>query len=436
MRDPAPATLDIASRRFDLALLVLLVLLPLIACRRIIVFALLNRPQSCEAFNELMLSASSAAYNRGILAVNYFEHGFARRGLGGTLLTILNETPVTGCIDQLIIFHLLSAVWLALPLVLLVRRVARLDGNYGAWLALVLLLAPHLFWAWGGDLGRVDMLTSGCIAWSVIALLSARHAMAILSILAGTLAHESTAIYGIPLLFVLWPRRDRAGCFRRTAILVAAVALLTVAQFALTTASDDDIVAAVLRTGPPSFLRDVAAYMTSTGARSVVTSWCQSLGRPATPFYLFCVFLLIAVYALLLFVRAKQATRYAFATVLPTVAMSIVAIDYGRWLVMATVNAWLFAAAMAIQEQPPQLAARSFAARLAGLLVLLAMRPPPVYVPNLFVQFVAGRIWGAESAKLREMDECDPAWRTSIGLPAKADYPPPPKFRKSIFHKN
>jgi len=80
--------------------------------------------------------------------------------------------------------------------------------------------------------------------------------------------------------------------------------------------------------------------------------------------------------------------------------------------------------------------ARCVGRAAAGLLLLLAMRPPLVYVPSGLVEILAKHIWGSEGTKLREIDQCDPAWRASLGLPADPEYPAPIKFRKSILGKD
>ena len=155
----------------NIALAGLMVLLPAIACRKLLV-GLLMRPRTCDAFNHMVLHGPIGAYNRGALSLNYFEHGFIRRGLGGTLLRGIAGSPLAGCVDELLVFHLLSAIWLTIPLALLVKWAIGRDRKAAAWLAILLVASPQLFWAWGGDLGRIDMFVEGCLAWGVIALVT------------------------------------------------------------------------------------------------------------------------------------------------------------------------------------------------------------------------------------------------------------------------
>ena len=66
----------------NVALAGLMVLLPAIACYKAILIGLIRRPQTCDAFNHMVIHGPIGAYNRGALSLNYLEHGFIRRGLG------------------------------------------------------------------------------------------------------------------------------------------------------------------------------------------------------------------------------------------------------------------------------------------------------------------------------------------------------------------
>jgi hypothetical protein len=410
----------------------LILLLPALACRRAIVTGLMHRPQTCEAFNQLMIHDGIGAYNRAALSLNYFEHGLIRRGLGGTLLQLFGSSPMAGCVDRLLLFHMFSAIWVAVPLALLVRRAIRDDAYYGLWLAFLLVVSPQLFLAWGGDLGRIDMFVEGCLAWSVLALMRGSLWAVIASLLFGLLAHENTIIYGIPLLAAMFLRTPGRSNSRATlllaAVLVGGIVLIVLAQSAFTTASSQEIVNSVLRSQAPSNKRDFAAYIAVSGARGIATSLCRSLGRPATPFYLASALALIALYAWLFRLRFRDKILYYYAivTVLPFIAVSMVAVDYGRWVTYAVLNGWLFAAATADPEErahPPHRWAMPL--RVIVLGVLVAMRPTHVHLPTFFVKTLAERLWSPKATLIRPTDTCDPSWRTSIGLPLNPDYPPP-----------
>jgi hypothetical protein len=398
----------------------MVIALPVIACRKFLKSALLHWPQSCDTFNTATLDATHAAYNLGVLAINYQQHGLIRRGLGGTIVTVLGGSPLTNCVHPLIVFHLLSAIWLAIPLVLLLRRMLMENLRYGLLLAVVLLVSPQLFLGWGGDLGRTDMFTSGCIAWAVVALLKQHDVVAVGMILTGMLAHESAAIFGIPLLIAILrkpPITETSNRFRRVVItFVLGCGVIFVAQGMNTTVSSRKIVEAILDSQKPSLLRDVAAYMTAAGPRSIVTSWCQSLGRAATPLYIGCMVVIVLVYPWILSVRRKNLTGYVLATILPLLMISLIAIDYGRWLMFTTLNGWLFAVVSLYSADRRALGNLAVAGRLAVLAALVAMKPTTVFAPSIFVEQLATRLWGKNSTDLKSVDACDPDWRTFIDV--------------------
>ena len=406
----------------------LMVLLPAIACRKLLV-GLLMRPRTCDAFNHMVLHGPIGAYNRGALSLNYFEHGFIRRGLGGTLLRGIAGSPLAGCVDELLVFHLLSAIWLTIPLALLVKWTIGRDRKAAAWLAILLVASPQLFWAWGGDLGRIDMFVEGCLAWGVIALLRGYVWAAIGSILLGFLAHENAAFYGFPLLgavhFCTRPRDRRRSAFLPAAALIGGIAVIAVAQMAFTTASTQDIVHAVVRSQLPSEKRDFAAYIAVSGVRGIATSLCRSMGRAATPLYLASALALIALYAWLLRIRFKKSIPYALITALPFTVVSMVAVDYGRWLSYALLNAWLFAAVTIEPGQRSPFRKLDSILRVIVLGGLVIMRPAHIQYPNYFAKVIAQHIWSKKGTRPRRIDACDPSWRSSIGLPVIPDYPDP-----------
>ena len=300
----------------NVALAGLMVLLPAIACYKAILIGLIRRPQTCDAFNHMVIHGPIGAYNRGALSLNYLEHGFIRRGLGGTLLQWIAGSPLAGCFDELLVFHFLSAIWLTVPLTLLVKWAVGRGWQNGAWLAIILAASPQLFWAWGGDLGRIDMFVEGCLAWAVVALVRGYIWVSIGSVLLGFLAHENSAFYGIPLLGAVYfssrPRPELRAGYVPAAVMIGGIAAIVVAQIAFTTATTQDIVHAVVRSQLPSEKRDFAAYIAVSGLRGITTSLCRSMGRAATPLYLVSALALIALYAWLLRIRFQEVHSICF----------------------------------------------------------------------------------------------------------------------------
>ncbi len=207
--------------------------------------------------------------------------------------------------------------------------------------------------------------------------------------------------------------------------MIGGIAAIVVAQIAFTTATTQDIVHAVVRSQLPSEKRDFAAYIAVSGLRGITTSLCRSMGRAATPLYLVSALALIALYAWLLRIRFKKSIPYALITALPFTVVSMVAVDYGRWLSYALLNAWLFAAVTVELNDRDPLRRSVGILRFIVLGGLIAMRPAHVQYPNYFAKVIAQHIWSKKGTRPKRIDACDPSWRASIGLPIAPEYPDP-----------
>jgi hypothetical protein len=96
--------------------------------------------------------------------------------------------------------------------------------------------------------------------------------------------------------------------------------------------------------------------------------------------------------------------------------ISLIAIDYGRWLMFTTLNGWLFAVVSLYSADRRALGNLAVAGRLAVLAALVAMKPTTVFAPSIFVEQLATRLWGKNSTDLKSVDACDPDWRTFIDV--------------------
>jgi len=72
-------------------------------------------------------------YSRTVISVNYFNDGLARRGLGGTIASMLSADWTTSGI----LFFFVSVIWLVAPIALIIRQIGAsfswttsLYGNY------------------------------------------------------------------------------------------------------------------------------------------------------------------------------------------------------------------------------------------------------------------------------------------------------------------
>ena len=399
----------------------LIPILSIVACGRIISHVLANFGVFPSILGRDIVNPGSLAYKYAILVPNYFEHGFVRRGLGGTVMALISGGRSLEPVVSLAAFHLLSAIWLAIPLVLLLHKLAARTGREWIWLGLVLIVSPHLFLGWSQDVGRADMLAIGFIAWSVLILVQGRYYLAMAPLLIGFLVHEIALIYGVFPLIVMWFLDYRKGettlrqGFAIFSVLVSVLLVIVVAQATLSLGSRD-VASAMLASEPPSFNRDKATYLTTTGLRSIISSSCMSFGRSATPLFIAANFIILAIYAAILLVRSRRtALLVAFAAALPMALITVVAIDYGRWLMLAAMNAWLIVVALRLKEgRPPAPSSRDYAVSAVLLVALLAMGLPTTHSADPGVEKAAGAILGKPALERKTLVACDPDWRKAI----------------------
>ena len=108
--------------------------------------AVFIRPYVLRIFHQglgkaLHFLAVEETYNRTVIASNYFEDGFVRRGLGGTIAILLSRHWNY----SIWLFIAVSFVSLIVPLLLIIRQLAvRLSVAQATYLALVLALSPDV----------------------------------------------------------------------------------------------------------------------------------------------------------------------------------------------------------------------------------------------------------------------------------------------------
>ncbi len=224
--------------------------------------------------------SQGAYYNAVFLTTNYFDLGFVRRGLGGTIARIFSADAYRGAL----ILHALSAIYLIAAFGVLQHRLLRARQSLAAMLIVAFpILSPQMFAGWGTDIGRTDMLVIGTIAWSCIAMHSGRPLVSAALLAFGFLAHETTIIFGIPLLLAIAfdqhtdGRLDSRDLLRAAAGLVVAVGTIAFVQ-ALRAPTAEEMISAMQHLAPPAVdqdyadIRDVAVYMMTLGSRGLKTA--------------------------------------------------------------------------------------------------------------------------------------------------------------------
>lgn len=296
-------------------------------------------------------------FNRPLLLVNYFNSGFPKRALTGTI-ALLFGTDLQG----VVYFHIASAIWLATPLaVILYLAASRIDLRSRVMLMALLVFSPHLFMSWAPDLGRVDMLTLGMVSWAVVALIAGRPAIAALVLAIGALCHETAVVFGVPLLLAISFQAGRWKSVARFAA-PAATLLAVIALAQVVFAPSPARLIAVMSSAPESQMRDVAiySYIWNTIPAAICVNMSNSHYVPSVA---------IGLVLLLFFIVAhgckdrRTFALYAVSALAPFVVAAITAVDVGRWLSMSALNIWLLTAAtIAVSRAAPWQGFRQLAA--------------------------------------------------------------------------
>ena len=167
---------------------------------------LISLPLALPPFRSL---ASYANWTPGYYYVNYWEFGFVKRGLLGSLISLtglnrLLEPALFTCI-----IHTVGVVALSVLFWLLAHRCTRdlsqEDRRRKPWLYAVFLTSPALFLHFGFDLGRVDLFGLNITLLALLVLLSkaswlSRSTVALLTTAVGLLSHEAFLFFWLPLL--------------------------------------------------------------------------------------------------------------------------------------------------------------------------------------------------------------------------------------------
>lgn len=355
-------------------------------------------------------------YQAGTLAFNYVDFGAIRRGLGGSIAWALSADLVRGTIA----FHFVFALSVASTIVWLFRGLTASPWTRCAFA----LTAAVVMTRWGGDGGRTDMAVATLLACTAIAFRCGRPALATAFVGVGLFVHESSLIFGLPLLAALvqqrggWsqmaPRQRKAGAG------ALAFALAAYAGMGLLPRADTaTMVAAVRAKLIPHEHVEWAMYYALSGLRGVTTSLCQNLTDPSYWVHPTSGLIVMAIAAAALLGRQRAQWGWALLAALPGfVFLCIVANDASRWAMFGCFNIWLVAAS-APGMHPSRPGRLGFA--LAILLVPLVLYRPAgieyrIYAPSPLLERVVRELGGARTPSVEEaLARCDPSWAEVLG---------------------
>jgi hypothetical protein len=371
---------------------------------------------------ELFGPHSPLLYQASTLGFNYFEMGAIRRGLGGSLVHLLGHDQLRATAA----FHLLSAMAVALAGCL---NIARLNAPV-ATRALFAFVLVSIMLRWAEDAGRTDMAVAAllaCAAWAVTRrMLVAASAF----ICVGLFVHETSVIYGVPLLIALmWKRR--LSSFTRKSVWVAAavfvVTFLAYAAIVLLPHADRHAMAEIVRAKlPPDRIVDWGIYFALSGVRGVQASICQNRTDPNYWLHTVGGLAVIATMTLALArsVRSVRSmwVRAAIAALPPFFFMCLVANDTSRWTMLASFNAWL----VMVSTYPTAVTFRKLGmvAPVAAIAFLLLSHPKPdkidypIYAGSPLIEQIAGKLKGPHTPNVEQaLQRCDPGWHHVLDDP-------------------
>lgn len=373
----------------------------------------------------LTTDESPLLYHAATLGFDYFEFGFIRRGLGGSLVSLLGH-------DRLIataLFHLLSAVGLATAAIWLLGRRPTSAAN---WLVPALLVVA-LMGRWGEDPGRTDLCIAALLGGAAAGVARRRFVAAFACVAVGLAVHENGLVFGAPLLLaLLLDARRRAPLPRRPiafglVVLVAALGAYLLLPV-LPHADRATMVSVVRSRFPLHEYVDWAIYFAVSGPRGVATSICQNLGDPTYGLHIVSGLGVIALFdTLLRSARSPSRAVVFLASVPPFLFLCGVANDLSRWTVLAALNVWLLHAVVPRADAAAERRVPKWQVVLAGLTIALVHSKTwpiadPIFAPVPVLDRVVRQLGGPTTPRFAAaLQRCDPTWREVLNAPPSKD---------------
>ena len=374
----------------------------------------------------LLTDESPLLYHAATLAFNYFDFGSVRRGLAGSVVSLLGPNRLLGTA----VFHVLCAAAVAAGAATLFLHLRLRAGARGVYV----LLFVALMLRWAEDPGRTDLAVAALLVAAALAFQARQLVLSCLCVGLSLGVHETGLVFGLSLLAALlldgarWrqvPRRTAAAGLLVLATFVALYALLG----RLPHADVATMVAVVRSHFPRHEFVDWAIYFAVSGSRGVRTSICQNLGDPTYALHLTTGLGVITVFITLLRNEGRPSLpAVLLAAVPPFLFLSAVANDLSRWTVFAALNVWLVGAVGAGEPAVGAVGTarrqrRSPALRIgAAVLVIPLIHPKtwpiqdPIFSPAPVIDRALQEAGGPQTPRFRAaLARCDPDWRGVLG---------------------
>jgi hypothetical protein len=366
---------------------------------------------------------SGMYYQASTIAFNYFEFGAVRRGLGGTIAYLLDHDLRTAAIK----FQILSAAILATGFCWIYRRT---QARFIERLAFATVLIGMML-RWGEDPGRTDMAVIALLSFATIALARRHVALAMGFVCVGLFIHESSFMFGLPLLTAgVWRLGGVRSFGRRAWLGTGIVFIATIALYLaiphLPHLEHQAMVDLVRSKMPPYKEVDWAIYFALGGFRGVTMAICQNVTDPT--YWTHPVGGALAIGAAYLACSGRVRREWmtiALAALPGFVLLCVIANDIARWTMFACANVWLLQVALvrsdeAVDQRPD---VRPILKLICGVIFALAVHPRsvptidyPIYSGSPVFERVVRNYSDARTPSVEDaLVTCDPYWMEVLG---------------------
>lgn len=364
---------------------------------------------------------SPLQYQAATLGFNYFEFGFTRRGLGGSIAHLLSDDILVATV----LFHVLSATAVAGTALLFLSRLQAAPVTQAVYAFVMLAMMLR----WGEDPGRTDMAIAALLGAAAWALSRGKLVAACALLCVGLFIHENSLIFGLPLLAALVWRYGPSAFPKHAWWAAAAVFAVTLAAYVATLSLAHPALHAMAeivrqKFERPSVVVDWAIYFALSGARGVRTSMCQNINDPSYWVHPTGGLVVLVVAALALIRKPRSEwPAIALAALPPFLFLSVVANDHARWTILASFNIWLV---LVSTGKPGASHLSGWMTTAAAVAFLLLTHPKParvqyaIYAGSPLIEKVAGKLGGSRTPGIEEaLVRCDPTWQSVLEASAR-----------------
>lgn len=320
----------------------------------------------------LMFSPAAWGYFLPELTVSYFDNGFTRRALIGTITNLLGIEPSVFAVKAV---YALGVILAAAALFVWAWRATReLAARERLLLFVLLALSPATLVHWIEDPGRPDALVEAFAIAAAFACMRGRHMLALAPALAAGLIHEAYFLLFGPLFLALLYERWRAAGMnadeiKRAAILLGGLGLAFLYFLLFGHADYASLERSAARIDVPLNASGANPYYSYLDLKSDPMGWTMCFFREEPAFLintaLAFAFLFVQSWALIGWAgRARVAISLLPA--LGVAALGLIALDTGRYAAMAAIAIWLYSFQLLRIEKPASIF------RLAPFAALLA----------------------------------------------------------------